>query len=242
MMKICYLKENALDRLKVNIESNEEYYNKNNPWLSDYFESNNFYLPSKINIDEIELKFPESSRKNFDLENTKRIYSGLKDLTITQATDERLWAYLTHVVFWNYMRKRWGAKNIKSRYFFHSNSDRALVRNGIARLWWFGYVSYDEEYKNPFKLTEILLNKQDTAHSLTERSFSRNPKIIKSILALLADLNKKERNKYLKRKKFRNLMKHINYLGGVTVLDALDTEEIEEIIIDKLIKLEDKAS
>ncbi|MEV2908009.1 DUF6339 family protein [Paenibacillus larvae] len=57
--------------------------------------------------------------------------------------------------FLDNMRKRWPVESyldkdkpeeaIKERYFLMANRDRALIRNGIARLWWYGYVSYDEQ-------------------------------------------------------------------------------------------------
>lgn len=241
-MNICYFRQSFLDQLKASISGILLRYRSDEPWISDFFGHENWYLPSGISCGDIVLREPSDGEK-FDLENVKTVYSALKHLRISQAVDERLWAYLTHVTFWRYMRRRWPAEryerrpnpavNIRTRYIFMPNRDRALFRNGIARLWWYGYVSYDEERSDPFELTGILLRKQDIAQQLLERSFSRNRNITKAVLSVLHWM---EQNSKLlpSREQFRDLMEHINRLGGVTVLDALSREDIEGIIVERL--------
>lgn len=247
-MGICYLKKGALDILKDNISDNIDYYREDTSWLNEYFEGSDFYLPSRIHqVDEINLTLPENGQ-HFDLENTKKIYTKLKDLTLTQAADERLWVYLTHIEFWEYMKARWDVEPrlsnetnvenfIHNRYFLKSQTDRWLAKNGIARLWWFGYITYDEELDNSFELTEVLFKDQDLARYIVQTSFCRNPMIAKTLLLVLANFND---GKYLKRKYFRNLIKQMNYLGGITVLDALNQEDIKQVIKKKLKELEGK--
>lgn len=144
------------------------------------------------------------------------------------------------------MRSRWPiesyaenerlVENVRERYFFMSNRDRALIRNGIARLWWYGYVSYDENREDPFELTKILLKNLDIAENLLGRSFSRNRTLTITVLSVLADLEKMSRP-FFDREKFRNLMKHINQIGGVTVLDALDSPDIQKVVTRKIEQL-----
>lgn len=246
-MNILYLREAYLERLKTNIESNLTFYQQNEPWLDTYFINSDWYLPSSITIDnKIKLIEPKGATEHFDYENTKIIFTAFKNLGISQATDERLWTYLSHVTFWKYMRLRWPVEsylgkintngNIRERYFFMPNRDRALIRNGIARLWWYGYVSYDESRDDPFELTKILLSKLDIAQSLLERSFSRNRSITKTILSVLAERERIDRP-FNDREKFRKLMMSINQLGGVTILDSLNNNDIEEIVLGKIEKL-----
>lgn len=241
-MNVKYLREAYLAQLKSNIPGNIELYKQNEPWISNYFEEGSCFLETNISIDEIELFEPEGPDKLYDLENTRIIFDALKHLKISQAADERLWTYLTHETFWKYMRLRWPVENksnpakfIRERYFFMSNRDRSLIHNGISRLWWYGYITYDEDRTDPYELTKILLKKQDIAQNLLERSFSRNRIITKTILSVLAEME--NMNKPLpNRKQFRELTKYINWLGGITVLDALDQNEIEKIVIKKLEK------
>jgi hypothetical protein len=105
-------------------------------------------------------------------------------------------------------------------------TDRALVRNGMARLWWYGHVWYDVERANPYELTNFLLEKLDVAQSLLERTFSRNPIICKAVLNFMLiqhGLGKDMTQRHV----FRLLMQHLNRLDGMAVLDMLSQSEIE---------------
>jgi hypothetical protein len=228
-MKINYFKESYMEQLKTNISNNRELYKQDDVWVTTYFGHDNFYLPSNLDVNDIVLLNEES-----EIENVKILYKALQILTPTQASDERLWAYLAHVNFWDYMRFRWPANkenaDVLGRYFF--GSSKAPVRNGIARLWWYGYLSYDDSRENPFELTEMLVKRQDFAQNLLERSFGRNRTLTKAILSVLLEMERE--GKPLLREKYRGLLIHINRMGGVTVLDALDKEDIEKVVKSKL--------
>jgi hypothetical protein len=240
-MNVNYIKENALEQLKKNINSNLEKYLQDKDWIKDYFASlglDNWFIQSRINMDNVKLIVEPEERGKNDFENAKRLYSALKDLSLIQASDERLWVYLCHVTFWDYMRARWDVEKrlgknpsdfITERYFFMSNRHRALVRNGIARLWWFGYVSFDESREDPFELTEFMLSKQDIASSLMERQYSNNRDFIIATLSVLKEFSE-EYPKITSKKSIQNLAKHIQQLGGITILDALDREEIKDLV------------
>lgn len=244
-MRIYYVREAYLDQLRADIKNNKTLYQQNDPWLEGYFGNLNWSLQSNIVSEDFRLIHPQGN-EHFDLENTKRVFNAMRRLTISQATDERLWVYLTHVTFWEYMRVRWPAEtyidkstftnSIIERYFFMGNRDRALIRNGLSRLWWYGYVSYDETRDDPYELTAMLLSKLDIAQSLLERSFSRNPLITKTVLEVLANLHLN--NKTLpNREQFRKLMMYLNQLGGVTILDSLEPKEIQILLYEKISKL-----
>ncbi|MEC0269717.1 DUF6339 family protein [Paenibacillus anseongense] len=245
-MNLEYIDIEYLNDLKVNIQSNLEYYKSDESWLDSYFEGQEWIRQTKIRAHEVDLQLPQTTTMHFDYENSKRLYTAFKGLTITQATDERLWVYLTHKTFWKYMRKRWSVESyiekgsavdvIRERYFFMGNRDRALIRNGIARLWWYGYVSYDDTREDPFELTRMLLSKLDIAQSLLERTFSRNPLITKSILSVLVNLEKSN-GSFPDREQFRSLMMHMNQLGGVTILDSYERPELEALVTGKLEKI-----
>ena len=182
--------------------------------------------------DDFEFAIPDSE-SSYDLVNSKRVFLALKELTPVQAADERLWAYLAHTVGWRYMRTRWdvdkfrgGAEKrrqyIRDRYFFMPNRDRALVRNGIARLWTYAYVTYDENRADPFELTAVLLQKLDIAQQLLERSFSRVPHLPRAVMEVVRTYPQDELD-LTDRGAFRDIVRHINRVGGVTILDLLNT-------------------
>jgi hypothetical protein len=249
--RIKCFRQAHLDQLKASVQSNLSRYKDEESWIAGFFEGPSWEVESQVVLPEpVELLLPESNNHH-DLENTKRLHGAMRSLRISQATDERLWAHLSHVDYWAYMRARWPAEsyigatrtpsdsaaNLRERYFFMSNRDRALVRNGIARLWWYGHVSYDETRNDPYELTEVLLEKLDIAQSLLERSFSRNPAVCRAVLSVLKA--EQERGKdFSERTRFRALMQHLNMLGGVTVLDALSEGDLQAELEKKIAELE----
>lgn len=236
-MKIKYFKQSCLEALKANIDGNLRRYQNPGPWLDEFFAGASYYLEADIpGAEGLELILPEGGRL-YDLENTKRVYSALRHLDRTQATDERLWAFLTHVYYWQYMRSRWPVEGkrkpveyVRERYFFMPRPDWALTRNGMSRLWWYGHVSYDEGRKDPFELTSLLLHTLDITASLLERAFSRNQSITRGVLEALAEL-RSQGQPIPDRETFRKAMQHLVLIGGVTVLDSLDRQEVKELVL-----------
>lgn len=238
-MKLKYLLENKLDVLLANIKSNLENgnYIKKEIWIDKYF-NEEFVVDSDIEVSDIQLLIPEKGGTDTDFKNSKILYTALKNITVEQASDGRLWGYLTHVVFWNYMRNRWPAdgkndKFIKSRYFIRQNSDRSLVRNGLARLWWMAYSTYDNSLDDKFEVTKFLFKDTDLQTGLIERSFSRNKDLTKNILKSLMKYT--YANGFPKRSSRRKLWREINRIGGVKVLDLLDFHELDSMI-NKILK------
>lgn len=241
-MEIKYLKQEGLDRLKSNVANNieKEYYTRDSIWVNEYL-TEDLIGDTSIYINDIELVIPEKQGTETDLENCKRIYNAMKNMSIQTATEERIWAYLTHNVFWNYMRKRWPVEDanpqdsfIKMRYLFSKSMGQALLRNGISRLWWIAYSTYDESYEDPYYLTELLLRDSDFQVGILERNFSRNQDITRNLLKAIAKYT--DDNKFPSRQQRRDLIKHINLIGGTKVLDVLDYEDIEEIVLEILYK------
>jgi hypothetical protein len=178
--------------------------------------------------DNVELIIPEG-RDLKDFENTKIIFETYRYLTPTQASDARLWTFLTHVTYWDYMKKRWPTQGniaiIKDRYFLRSPNLRTLTHNGISRLWWFGYLTYDEDRNNPWELTEIMLKVQDLPTSLLERSLGSNENIRVAVLEYFS-----ENPQHLTSKSIQEIIKLINLLGGVKNLPFLEVAEIKQLL------------
>jgi hypothetical protein len=177
-----------------------------------------------------------------DVENSIRLHKALNMLTPLQARDPRLWTRLVHVEFWPYMRKRWNIERfqktpskipnfITSRYFVAQNQSRALLRNGIARLWWYGKVTFDPDRSNPYELTPVLLNQLDITQQILERNLGRAPSVLNGFLEFLyrhTDQLLGSGDK--KRTHIRHLAKHLNLYGGSTLLDCLSRTDIIAIL------------
>lgn len=244
------LRESSLNQLRANLSGNLERYRDDESWVEEYFDASNWRMETPIDLPSgFELLLP-TAEDTFDLENTKRIYLAFPRLSPTQAADERLWAYLSHVVCWKYMRARWNVANysgsrpveyVRDRYFFMPNRDRALVRNGIARLWTYAHVTFDEHRDDPFELTGVLLQKLDIAQQLLERTFSRAPNVTRAVLSYI-HAHPGQNIDLTDREHFRDLMRHVNRVGGVTILDLLEQEDLLSIISDRVALLESKAA
>tara|TARA_B100000315_G_C14550573_1_gene575558 strand:- start:1017 stop:1757 length:741 start_codon:yes stop_codon:yes gene_type:complete len=245
-MRVRYIRFNSLDGLRVNIATHLKYYSEPESWLdngsgpSDWYRESNLTLPDEINL-------KSTGGADDDFENAKTIYTAMKGLSLAVAIDERFWAYMTHSTYWDYMRNRWPVEKssvnkkeefIREHYFFMTNKARALTRNGISRLWWFGHVSYDENREDPFELTKVLLKTQDVAQTLLERSFSRNEMVTKSILACLLEREKENRGNPFHREHFRTVARTLNAVGSVASLDSLAEEDITQICWEKFDQLE----
>lgn len=242
-MALYMFSHSAISILKQNLQQNIEKYHGDVDWIEEFLTENtigtNDWLISintDLDLSEFSLYFDKNNKvADEDLKNIKLFYESMKDLPMDIATDERFWAYLTHVTYRDYVKQRWGVgvkdNNILGHYFFKpfkTGGDRHLLRNAISQLWWFGHITYDEGRENPYELTEYLLQVIDFARSFGERSFSRNPDLIKIILSILKDdlqfTPKSNRDTY------RKLFKDINQDGGIKVLDFLDYEDIKNII------------
>jgi hypothetical protein len=252
MSKLKFIKENALERLQAGIVGNQVRYSEAAPWLDKFFNGSNWSVDSDIIVPEsIELQIPTSKNDLLDLENTKIVYGALKHLTPVQASDPRVWAYFTHVSQWEYMRARWPVEQywgrdrykevMQERYFFMADRSRALLRNGMARLWWYGYSSYDSSRRDPFELTAPLLKKLDVTQTLLENAFGRNTQITKAVLNVMLERENQGKEFYV-RDQVRDLGKYIGFIGGVTIIDALPIPELSALLSTKMEQLAETAT
>lgn len=204
------------------------------------------------------IKLPVPNGPNGDLENClfmQRVYG---NLTPRQAVDGRVWAYATHVMFSDYVHKRWpvpsemkpeerGAKDgaerfherkirhVKVHYFADSN--REFVRdNAISRLWWMGFIAKRCKEFTPERTLGILLKKSDVRANILERpNLNMSAEIFNEIIYLLdedMDGPDSDETTLFYRENFRNFMKIINRTGGMRILNALPQDALKKLLGD----------
>ena len=204
------------------------------------------------------LKAPKKDPVSADLENAITLHGYYGDLDETQASDSRLWVYLSHAEFRKYTLARWGldgsysdlkddtskkrAINQLLEHWFISGNDRDLRRHAIARLWWATHLTYAPWEKDPEFFGDIK----------NEDMYSKDPYYFTHVLLSTQDIYQQvlERamgrsNRILisvldylgKNKKFaesreniRNLMKELNLTYGTKKLIALDRASLKEVI------------
>ena len=166
--------------------------------------------------------------------NSINLYENLQ-INETQASDKRLWTYLTHIHFWDYMRKEWEidfSKDkakiidfIRDRYFLNTLNIRSLTHNGISRLWWYTHLTLDKSRKDKYELTKVLLSLQDIPVSLLERSIGSNINVRKAVLEFLL-----ENQEFKTSKSVQNLLRQLNLAGGVKNIPMLKLNEIKSLL------------
>ncbi len=230
IMKLNFLKQTALDMLRRDIQNNLDFYSRPNTWLDDFFlqkSSGNYYFDSGIEVVDFELNPGDSST---DVANAKILYESMKGkLNRLQATDFRLWAFLSHSCCWNYMKTRWNLDEkardtwtgrITDRYFIAQRSP--YMRNGISRLYWSAELTYDETNSNPYEYLEYVLKWQDLAVGALDRQIGRAKNSILGNLQALKEANLNEDDRRL-------FFTKINQYGGVKLLDSLTREQSLEV-------------
>lgn len=238
-MKWARLTEDRLSILRNNVEHWLHLYRQDELWLPDQpdFSDSLWYREIPV-LTEVSVELVPGDHTT-DLENAKRLFTALREIPRSLASDECFWAYLTHVAFWPYMRVRWRdsitPQTILERYFFGSSKHRALVRNGISRLWWYAYITYDPSREDPFELTAVLVRRISVAQAILERSWSSNPVIVRAILSAMKRAEEQYKGGFPVRHVLRDdLQAYINQIAGVTVLDALSPEEIETLAFERI--------
>ncbi len=201
------------------------------------------YRESAIEYDQFadRLRVESDHPSATDAENALVVYQALKDLSALQASDERLWAHLSHFDCIEYVKARWlstrpannkeADSRIRNHFFATGNGNRSLVRdNGISRLWWLGKFAFETSPRNPNEFLQILLHRQDVRSALIERpSVSMNPNILRAIFEIMKEYWNGDR-KLFEREAFRFWMRALNRRGGIVLLDALPEAHLLEML------------
>jgi hypothetical protein len=252
MIEIKAFSNSATSELLQQVEDNFERYKQEKPWAAAAMKTMHHGVidtrlkpARKIDL----LADPPKQKGHYDLENSIRLHQALPNLTPVQARDPRLWAYLAHETFWEYMRNRWAVESrkkesdpityIRTHYFVAKQDSRALSRHGIARLWWHGYLTFDQSRKNPYELTNVLLYQLDITQTILERSLGRNRTVRLAFLNFLLDhqaifLRPGEKAKSA----VRFLAKSLNLHGGACLLDAMGGDGLKRYFDQVLPRIE----
>ncbi len=246
-MYLGYFTEEAYDRLLNDVNANLDKYSNAEAWLPEYFGNSNYFKTSKsVNVNMFTPYYvagekSESQKSQEDLANVRIMYDAFKSLTPLQASNKYMWTYLCHdnEDCRKYIIDRWMANarenTVKTRFFVKTPGD-LLNDNALSRLWWYGYLTYDEENSNHYELTEILLMNQtictDVIDTLNRMNFER----IKGVLLAIRDFKDMVGEKESIIDYFRECKKHLNHYAAVTVMELLNHKEIQEITYDYLVR------
>ncbi|MGL6201174.1 MAG: DUF6339 family protein [Lachnospiraceae bacterium] len=237
-MILPFIDEEKLLSLKSNLHTLvEEFQNPDNLWLERFLGSKPF-TDSKFTAENFVLDMSQEKPFLTEYENVRRVYSHLKFLSDSEASDERLWAGMCLGPFWSYTQYRWNvstADSIQQHYMFGYGSRRSLTRNALSRLWWIGRLTYDNFGKraHPYELTQFVCENSDYIMHVLERNTSNNPTIVSAFLAAVLDARNDGFS--INTNLVGELAKYLNLLGGIYILDCLDYQYIYDKIKSKVI-------
>jgi len=239
------------EELRENLASGESIYDYLNPEFEVQPES---ILQSTLSVsDDLPELSPDISA---DVDNAIKLYEYFHNLDKTQASDKRLWIYLSHVTFREYTMGRWGLKTtaeelnisseakrkaisyISERWFLSGNA-RSLRRHSIARLWWSAYLTAAPWLQDPayfgsletddkYVYTKVLFSTQDIVQQILERRLGWSDRMLIAILEYLRQHPEVAQN----REAVRNLMKELNLILGYRKLPVLGFNKLLSIITE----------
>lgn len=191
-----------------------------------------------------------------DIHNAIKVFEYLGNIDKTQASDKRLWAYLSHVTFREYTMDRWGIKtpweqlsvdgSAQKRaityileHWFAGGNDRSMRRHAIARLWWAANLTVapwesEPEYfgslenEDRFVYTRALFSYQDIYQQTLERGLGRSNHILIAILEYL-----RQNPDFAKdRPAMRGMMKELNLTLAYRQIEPLTFEQLFSVVRD----------
>lgn len=239
-MYIEFLKEDGLEILKkYDFKKNLPSYKGTNEWIKYKYPE----IFKEFNKKEFkEFKLICSSNSLDDFENMKILYDSLKELTDSQAGDERIWAGLSHTYCWDYMQSRWPLPEEKEKWnshvlnnYFFWNSTKAPFLNGISRLWWYARYTYDSSLDDPYELTKYICENDINGKifPLVSCKFASNKNVFRNVIKSIKDYEETNETK-LSREEFNQVKAYLNRLSGKVLLDILDEKDIKYRITNEI--------
>lgn len=227
MMKIKFISEESITAIKGNKDMlYNDVISVHKLDLAKAFQNDKIIRETSYQADDFHLDMSSERPQETDLENVKRVFGSMRTLSISNASDERIWSAYTLSECVNYMRYRWPVNSIEemmNHYFFSYAPKRSLFRNGMARLWWIGHLTYDAERNgDKFELTKFICKKQDHINLLLDINFGNNPLILHAVIQALIDAEKAGMN--IEREIVRKISAYINTLGSMYLVDCFDPE------------------
>lgn len=226
-----------------------------NDGVSRYLDDNYIFSESAVLINpnilfpgDVSLLMPDKSG-NHDFENAVKIYETYKSFSPTEATSGRIWTYLAHVQYWDYMKKRWPIENqsedkrggyIIEHWFLSGSGASNLARHGLAMLWWGAHVTYDKERSDPFELTKEFFSMLDYTRTILTGTQGRSRTFTHALLEFVIENPKLFESQ--KEAKIRFLMRKSNFFGGYKILPVLSKTEIKNIFKRHESELSDEKS
>lgn len=236
-MKLRIMTTEAISYVKKNINCLLDYYKNGlrpEKWLKEKLGKDPFVIIDALEFEDFELLVTPDKPSADEAFNIKLLYSKMKALNDSFASDERLWAGLSHTVFYDYLLKRWPGYfksiDILNHFFFNQSKPRCYFVNTISRLWWFGRKTYSDDFEDNWKIMNYLSRDiNGCAFTLFGSNWPNSTRTLNLFMRALIKYEEETKNKVY-RELFNDALKYTNCLGGIYIIDACD----DSFVIDNI--------
>lgn len=193
----------------------------------------NYLLPfEKLRaIEKVKLKYISKDLIEY-FDTARDLYEKLS-LLPAQASDQRIWTYLTHNVFSDFMSKlrpinaATSGDYIIEHYF--CKSAKALLYNDIALFWWLFFLTERPgNSQDKYILTREVFTMRDYTRHLFSGKQGRSIEFRHGVLEYVVE-NPKLFEKF-KEARVRLIMSNLNSIAGSTLVSSYNTSEIKSLI------------
>lgn len=242
-MDIKLLTDDGLTKLMADSKEHIEWYASNFPSKSyDTFTYPNFYCDAK-DYPTLELPNPEKSAAEEDYEKAKILYEFFSEnkFPLSLLFDARYQAYLTHFVYWDYMKARWpigpekGIGTVKARYFIDKGPKS---RPGILGLFWPVYLIDHANVKNNTKddkearIRYYFCGNRIVRDKIVEHAYATNPDLFVAIIDNLRNGGDSEIKKKVYSEAYSCL---ITNALSVLSLDIMEPQQLQDILNEQIL-------
>jgi hypothetical protein len=236
IMKIKYLKAEALDSFRANLDFIFDYMlnNSDKEWMTKVL-GDTCFADSKVEYEPFKWDTSFASPIDSDCNNAIILHQNLKSITRAMATDERLWSGMALTIGYDYLLYRWPLDKITKlqyRWVFYTPGRRKLYYQGIARLWWYAELTFDKNADDPYRLTRFVYKYPHIMEKMIYRNYSMNEKVRFNILYALLELEKK--GIPITYNAMAKTYREISKLGSVMLIDEISSlmtrEKVTEVL------------
>ncbi len=243
-MKLMYLSQDAIDDIKLNFNKYKPHFlDATNEWFMRLFREKGWINESKIECNNFVLDYSANTNIS-DRKNVEIIYDAMRNLSPSNALDERLWAGILFGQLWDFVKYRRGEelvsgdeRKVLNSFFFMRSIKRSCFMNCLSRLWWTGFLLYDTDNPNHYAAADLICENAyaSTILLFSSNNFVSNKELALGVLDCLTDI--KANGTALKRDHFVQANKYLNCLGGAVLLDTMSRSEAKQIVTEYLRKL-----
>ncbi|MEA3549237.1 DUF6339 family protein [Pseudarthrobacter sp. C1] len=201
-----------------------------------------FEVEWKFHSEVPELRYDRSGNglpSGFEAQNAIDVFCYLGDMTPVEASDRRLWTYLSTVTFFDYTSHRWSLDREKwqnrvlDRWLMPRGGRAELVRNSISRLWWVANLTHDpgrqrplsKATDDPFAYTKVAMEKEDRFLAIFDRDSGMMPELRFALLEHFMKDAAYSREDYI-----REFMKEVILMTGYRELVGLSSEQMRDAL------------